>query len=145
MDEAQDVEATLRGVSDEFYLAVRTLTELERRKRATMPADDGFVELSRDVRIAAAEVLRIAVDQERLAEAVGSSPVQASLDPIEDVAPAESLSAILDAWRAVERELAGVPADSPEAAVLLERFGELRVRYAAALARVRSDDGTRRG
>jgi hypothetical protein len=141
MDDVQDVEATLRGTSDEFYIAVEALAQLERRKRSTTPADANFVQLSRDVVAAAVDVLRIAQEQERLAESVEASPVQDQLDPIEDVTPTRSLGAILDEWRAVERELAAVAPDSPEAAVLLERFSELRERYAGALARVRSNDG----
>jgi hypothetical protein len=141
MDDAQDVEATLRGTSDEFYIALQNLGQLERRKRGTSPAADDFIELSRDVVVAAVEVLRIAEDQQRLAEAVGTSPVQDQLDPIEDVTPSRSLAAILDEWRAVERELSAVAPESPEAAALLERFSELRERYAAALAHVRSNDG----
>jgi hypothetical protein len=132
-----DLETTLRGVSDEFYLAVQALAQLERRKRAAVPASAEFLPLSREVRVAAEEVLRIATDQERLAEAAHA--LQDGLGPIEEVRPAESLAAILADWRAVERELAAAPADSAEAAALTTRYAELRSRYAAALARVRSD------
>lgn len=141
MTDSRDVETSLRGTSDEFFLVVQALTQLERRKRSALPIDPGFLTLSREVTAAAAEVLRVATEQQRLAEAVQGSPVQASLDAIDEVRPEETLAAILAEWRSVERELVEAPPDSPEAAELTSRFAELRARYASALARVRKGDG----
>lgn len=131
-----DLEATLRGVSDQFFLAVEALAQLERRKRAAVPASDDFLPLGREVRVTAEEVLRIAADQERLAEQAHA--LQDGLDAIDGIRPVETLAAILAEWRAVERQLAAAAADSPEAAALSARYAELRARYAEALARVRA-------
>lgn len=136
----QDIETTLRGVSDQFFLAMEALGQLERRKRAVAPASGEFVVLSREVTAAAHEVLRIASDQQVLAERIAASGRQAGIDAIDAIQPSASLGSILAEWRAVERQLAAAPADTPEAAALSERYAELRARYAAALARVRTDD-----
>jgi hypothetical protein len=141
----QDIERTLRGVSDQFFLAMQALAQLERRKRAAPPSSERFVGLSREVTAAAQEVLRIATDQQRLAEQVGASGRQDGLDAIEAVRPTETLAAILAEWRAIERELAAAPADTPEAAALSERYAALRARYASALARVRTSGDGRDG
>ncbi len=130
-----DIDAArdgLRGASDGLLLAIEEVALRERKKRGVHPTDAGFVELARDVRIAAEAVLDLARDEEAEASDIagrGGPP----LPTIEATPGPENLASILAEWRAVERELAAVDATSSEAARLMERFELLRDRYAQAL------------
>ena len=122
----------LRGASDGLLLAIEEVALRERKKRGVHPTDPGFVALARDVRIAAEAVLELARDEEAEASDIAGRGGP-TLPTIEATPGPENLASILADWRAVERELAAVDATSSEAARLMERFEELRDRYARAL------------
>ena len=137
----ETIEAGLRGASDGLLIAIRELGEHERIKRRVPPGDPRFPALARAVRQMAADVLRLASDEESFATEATASTQAATLATIEATDIHGELAAILEQWRTVERQLEGVEPGSPESQRLLEKFDELRDIYAVALARIRARDG----
>jgi hypothetical protein len=133
---SDDRDATrdgLRGASDGLLVAIQEVELWERRKRGVPPTDPGFPELAREVRIAAEAALELARDEEIEANAIASRPPDPDLPTIEATPPPQSLAAILDAWREVERRLEAAEPTSPEAARLMDEFETLRDRYQQAM------------
>ena len=125
--------AMLRATSDGLMLAIKEVTAREGQKRGVSPADPGFVELAREVRIAAEVVLELARKEEATALTTVREPNATELPPIESVVPGRELAAILEQWRAVEQRLEVAPPGSAEAIELTMEFQRLRDAYAAAI------------
>ena len=125
--------AVLRATSDQLVLAIHEVDARERRKRGIAPADPAFLELARQVRVAAEIVLDLARHEESTAQRVSAGPASAGLPPIEAMSPAKELATILEQWRAVEKRLGEAQAGSSEADELMLEFERLRDRYALAL------------
>lgn len=143
-DDPETTKDLLRGTSDQLLLAANQLAERERVKRDVAPADARFLELATLVRVAAEDLLRLALEEERIARGIAEGRERTDLlEPIDDVAPPQALAAILAEWRSVEREMAETPPSSPAGGALMRRYEELRGRYAHALARIRA--GTDKG
>jgi hypothetical protein len=105
----------------------------ERLKRGVPPADRAFVELARDVRIAAEVALELARKEEDTARMTVDEPAVGDLPPIESVSPGRQLATILEQWRAVEQRLAAAPPGSSEARELMNEFKRMRDQYAEAV------------
>jgi hypothetical protein len=134
MTDALDNEAAmLRATSDGLMLAIKEVTAREAQKRGVPPAAPGFVELAREVRIAAEVVLELARKEEATALTTVREPNAAELPPIESVVPGRELAAILEQWRAVEQRLEVAPPGSVQAMELTKEFLRLRDAYAAAI------------
>ena len=103
-------------------------------KRGVLPDDKAFASLSKDVRVAAETVLRLARVEEDNAIAVRQEPGASGLPTIEASPTPANLAAILAEWRAVERRLNEAEPSSAEAQRLMEQFESLRDRYAEAMA-----------
>ena len=133
MSDADDTRDELRGASDGLLIAIREVDARERQKRAVPPGDPGFPDLARDVRLAAEAVLELARREEQAATEATASRIAETLPSINASEPPRDLAAILEEWRAVERQLAEAPAPSEESSRLMERFEELRAQYAEAM------------
>lgn len=132
-DDTERDAAMLRATSDGLILAINEIEVRERQKRGVPPADPGFTELARQVRVAAEVILELARKEEEIANATAAEPGVERLPPIETVGPGAHLGAILAEWRAVEQRLKAVPPGSPDAQDLVVEFDRLRRRYAAAV------------
>jgi hypothetical protein len=131
-------ESELRATSDSLLSALDRLAAVEADKRALPPDDPKIVELAREVQVLASVVLAAATDEAALAE---TAHVMAQTDqpdapskPI-DAVP-RSLQAILDDWRAAERDLADAPPGSLEAAEAQARSRAYRSEYQRAFEEV---------
>jgi hypothetical protein len=125
--------AALRATSDQLVLAIHEVDARERRKRGITPAAPVFLELAREVRVAAEIVAELARHEEISAQRISAEPGSAGLPPIEAMSPAKELATILEQWRAVEKRLGEAQAGSSEAGELMVEFERLRDRYALAL------------
>jgi hypothetical protein len=132
-DESENEATMLRATSDGLVLAIREVSAREQLKRGVEPADPAFVDLAREVRIAAEVVLELAQKEEATAEATSAQPEAATLPPIDSVAPGRELARILEEWRAIEQRLEAAPSGSDEARELMIEFERMRDRYAEAL------------
>lgn len=134
MTEDVDHEAAmLRATSDGLMLSINEIGMRERIKRGVPPADPRFVELARDVRVAAEVILELARKEEETALQTAVEPQVAELPPIETVSPGTNLSAILAAWRAVEQRMEAAEPGSDEVRALTGEFERLRQQYADAV------------
>jgi hypothetical protein len=136
----ETIEAGLRGASDGLLIAIQELGQHERIKRGVPPGDPRFPTLARSVRQMAEDVLRLAAAEESFATEASASPEAASLSTIDATEIHGELAKILGEWRLVERELDALEIGSPESQALIDRFDELRDRYAVVLARIRARD-----
>jgi hypothetical protein len=129
-------EKDLRAASDGFLMLLEEAQIRERRKREMGPDDPRFPGLAEEIRQVAEQLLEVSIEQERLAhkaQTVGDTTAQ-DLPPIATIEEPEDLSAILDEWRAIDRQLATAEPASPEAIELIRRFAHMRERYARAQA-----------
>lgn len=134
MTERSENEAeNLRATSDGLVLAINEVSARERLKRGVSPADPAFVELARDVRVAAEILLELARREEATAEETGRGSMVDELPPIEAVEPGRELGSILAEWRAVEQRLAAATPGSQEARDLMVEFQRMRDRYRQAV------------
>jgi hypothetical protein len=133
MDELKNEAAMLRATSDGLVLAIREVTAREQLKRGVRPADSAFVDLARDVRVAAEVVLELARKEEDTARMTAVEPDVGQLPSIESVSPGRELASILEQWRAVEKRLESAPPGTPEARDLMIEFEQMRERYAMAI------------
>jgi hypothetical protein len=133
-EDSPAIRDALRGASDGLLIAIREVDARERMKRGVLPDDQAFASLSKDVRIAAETLLRLARVEEDHAIAVLREPGASGLPTIEASPPPANLAAILSEWRAVERRLNEAEPSSAEALRLMEQFERLRDRYAEAMA-----------
>lgn len=132
-EELENEAAMLRATSDGLMLAINEMVARERLKRGVPPADPAFVELAREVRIAAEVALELARKEEDTARMTADEPAVGDLPPIESVSPGRQLATILEQWRAVEQRLAAAPPGSAEARELVIEFQRMRDRYARAV------------
>ena len=135
----------LRGASDGLLIAIREVDARERQKRGILPGDPAFGPLAREVRLAAEAVLQLARDEEDRARRTSGRHAGTGLPTIDGSTPRASLAAILDKWRDIERRLAEAEPGSPDAAMLIAAFAQVRGRYADALEAViarSATDGT---
>ena len=134
MSEELDNEAAmLRATSDGLILAINEVVARERLKRGVPPADPAFLQLAREVRIAAEVALQLARKEEETARLTADEPAVADLPAIESVSPGHELATILERWRAVEQRLAAAPPGSEEARNLMVEFQRLRDQYAKVI------------
>jgi hypothetical protein len=128
--ELEDEAAMLRATSDGLILAINEVVARERLKRGVPPADPSFVELARNVRIAAELALDLARAEEETARSTADEAQVGDLPAIESVSPGHELATILEQWRAVEQRLAAAAPGSTEATDLMIEFQRLRDQYA---------------
>jgi hypothetical protein len=132
-DELENEAAMLRATSDGLMLAINEVVARERMKRGVPPADPAFLDLAREVRIAAEVALQLARKEEETARMTAAEPDVGDLPAIESVSPGHELATILEQWRAVEQRLAAAPAGSVEARDLMIEFERMRDRYAEVI------------
>lgn len=132
-EELENEAAMLRATSDGLMLAINEMVARERLKRGVPPADPAFVELAREVRIAAEVALELARKEEDTARMTANEPEVGDLPPIEAVSPGRELASILEQWRAVEQRLAAAPPGTTEARDLMIEFKRMRDLYAGAV------------
>lgn len=132
-EELENEAAMLRATSDGLMLAINEMVARERLKRGVPPADPAFVELAREVRIAAEVALELARKEEDTARMTANEPDVGDLPPIEAVSPGRELASILEQWRAVEQRLAAAPPGTTEARDLMIEFKRMRDLYAGAV------------
>jgi hypothetical protein len=136
-EDSPAIRDALRGASDGLLIAIREVDARERLKRGVLPDDQAFASLSKDVRVAAETLLRLARVEEDNAIAVLAEPGASGLPTIETSPPPMNLAGILAEWRDVERRLGEAEPSSPEAQSLMEQFEALRDRYAQAMEATR--------
>ena len=127
---SSDIEEHLRGASDAILLLLTEVGQLERHKRGIPPGEDRFDEVARAVRIAAQALAEFTKQEEEWGTVATAE--RTDLEPISESESSASLAAILERWRAVERQLDAVQAGSPEAIRLFAEFERIRDEYMAA-------------
>jgi hypothetical protein len=131
----------LRVASDTLLDDLDALAALEEEKRGVDPDDPRIVDLSRRIEALAQRVLEGTTEQRRLTVEINRaarSGTKPDDRPIE--ATPRTVSAVLDAWRAAERELAGTVDGTPEADIARAKVARLRDEYRRAYeARERKD------
>jgi hypothetical protein len=132
-EDLENEAAMLRATSDGLILAINEVVARERLKRGVPPADPSFVDLARDVRIAAEVALDLARAEEETARSTADEAQVGDLPAIESVSPGHELAMILEQWRAVEHRLAAAAPGSAEATDLMTEFQRLRDQYARAV------------
>jgi hypothetical protein len=132
-EELENEAAMLRATSDGLMLAINEVVARERLKRGVPPADSAFLQLAREVRIAAEVALELARKEEETARMTAVEPNVGDLPTIESVSPGHELATILEQWRAVEKRLAAAPPGSDEATNLMVEFQRLRDQYAKVI------------
>jgi hypothetical protein len=127
---ARDIEEHLRGASDAIVLLLTEVRQIERHKRAIPPGEDRFDEVARSVRVAAQMLAEFTQQQEDWARIATAD--RTDLETIEDSESSDSLTAILERWRAVERQLDEHVPGTPEAIRLFAEFERIRDEYMTA-------------
>lgn len=127
---SDDIEEHLRGASDAILLLLTEIGQLERHKRGIPPAEDRFDEIARSVRVAAQALADFTKQEEDWATAATADRID--LDTIAEAESSESLTEILERWRAVERQLDDTEPGTPESVRLFAQFERLRDEYMAA-------------
>ena len=135
----REVEQHLRGASDAVLVLASEIEQLERHKRRVSPDDPRFEALASSVRATAQALAEFTRQEEAWAATAEATGVD--LATIVDTADTPSLSAILDRWRAIERELDQAKPGSPEAAALFEEFQRIRAEYMTAFRAREISDG----
>lgn len=131
----------LRVASDTLLDDLDALAALEEEKRGVDPDDPRIVDLSRRIEALAQRVLEGSAEQRRLTVEINRaarSGTKPDDRPIEETP--RTVSAVLDAWRAAERELAGTIDGTPEREIAKGKVERLRDEYRRAYeARERKD------
>jgi hypothetical protein len=136
--DATNIEQHLRAASDAILLLLTEVGQLERHKRAIPPGDARFDEVARSVRIASRMLAEFTEEQETWAQiATDGRP---DLQPIEESRNAPAVAAILERWRAIERQLDEVQPGSPESLRLFAEFERARDEYMAAFEAREAED-----
>jgi hypothetical protein len=125
-----DIEEHLRGASDAIVLLLTEVGQLERHKRAIPPGEDRFDDVARAVRVAAQALAEFTKQEEDWARIATAD--RTDIATIDESESAASLAAILEQWRAVERQLDQTPPGTPEGMQLFAEFERLRGEYMAA-------------
>jgi hypothetical protein len=129
---AHDIEENLRGASDAVVLLLTEISQLERHKRGIPPGEDRFDDVARAVRVAAHTLAEFTEQQEHWGRVATAD--RTDLEPIEDSESSDSLTAILERWRAVERQLDEHQPGTPEAIRLFAEFERIRDEYMTAFS-----------
>jgi hypothetical protein len=128
--DATEIEEHLRAASDAILLLLTEVGQLEQHKRAIPPGEPRFDEVARAVRVAAKALADFTEYEETWARiATDGRP------DIETIAESENtpvLAAILERWRAIERQLDNLQPGSPESTRLFAEFERTRDEYMAA-------------
>ena len=127
---ARDIEQHLRGASDAIFLLLTEVGQLERHKRAIPPGEARFDEVARSVRVAAQWLAEFTKQEEAWAGVATAD--RTDLETIDDSHNGPTLAAILERWRAVERQLDTLEPGTPEANRVFAEFQRLRDEYMAA-------------
>ncbi len=136
--DADNIEEHLRAASDAILLLLTEVGQLEQHKRAIPPGDPRFDEVARSVRVAAAALAEFTEQQETWAQIATDG--RTDLQPITESVNPPALAAILERWRAIERQLDDTTPGSPEAVTLFAEFERTRDEYMAAF-RARQSPG----
>jgi hypothetical protein len=128
--DAEEIQEHLRAASDAILLLLTEIGQLEQYKRQIPPGEDRFDEVARSVRVVAQSLAEFTEHQETWAGIATAD--RHDLATIEQSAHAEPLAAILDRWRAVERQLDGLQPGTPEAIRLFAEFERIRAEYMTA-------------
>ena len=127
---ARNIEEHLRGASDAIVLLLTEISQLERHKRGIPPGEDRFDEVARAVRVAAQMLAEFTQQQEDWARVATAD--RTDVETIEESESSASLTAILERWRAVERQLDEHEPGTPEAIRLFAEFERIRGEYMTA-------------
>jgi hypothetical protein len=124
-----DIEEHLRGASDAIVLLLTEVGQLERHKRGIPPGEDRFDDVARAVRVAAQALAEFTKREEEWGRIATAD--RTDLQAIDASENAASLTAILEQWRAVERQLDETPPGTPQGMRLFAEFERLRYEYMA--------------
>ena len=127
---SSDIEEHLRGASDAILLLLAEVSQLERHKRGIPPGEDRCDDVSRAVRVAAQALAEFTKQEEEWGSVATAD--RTDLETISESESSASLATILERWRAVERQLDAVAAETPEGIRLFAEFERIRDQYMAA-------------
>jgi len=127
--DATTIEEHLRAASDAILLLLTEIGQLERHKRGIPPGERRFDEISRSIRVAAQGLAEFTVHEEAWARTATDG--RTDIEPIAQSEAAPNTAAILERWRAVERQLDDLEPGSPESVRLFAEFERLRDEYLA--------------
>jgi DNA repair exonuclease SbcCD ATPase subunit len=125
--DAREIEEHLRAASDAILLLLTEIGQLEKHKRRIPPGDDRFDRVAKSVSLVAQALAEFSSQQE--AWGAVATADRDDLELIEESENSPSLAAILDRWRAVERQLDDVEPGTPEAVRLFAEFERIRDEY----------------
>jgi hypothetical protein len=127
--DATKIEEHLRAASDAILLLLTEVGQLERHKRGIPPGEPRFDNISRSVRVAAQALAEFTEYEESWARAATDG--RTDIEPIAESENSPSTAAILERWRAIERQLDDLEPGSPESTRLFAEFERLRDEYMA--------------
>jgi hypothetical protein len=128
--DATEIEQHLRAASDAILLLLTEVGQLERHKRGIPPGEPRFDEVARSVRVAAQALAQFTEYEENWARIATDG--RTDIEPISGSEATPATAAILERWRAIERQLDDVEPGSPESARLFAEFERTRDEYMAA-------------
>ena len=128
--DASNIEEHLRAASDAIMLLLTEVGQMERHKRTIPPGEARFDDVAQAVRIAATSLAEFTEQQERWARIATDG--RTDIAPIAETSNPPALAAILERWRAIERQLDSVEPGSPEAMRLFAQFQQARDEYMTA-------------
>lgn len=127
--DATDIEEHLRAASDAILLLLTEVGQLERHKRGIPPGEPRFDDVARSVRVAAQALAEFTEHEETWARIATDG--RTDIETISESENLPAIAAILERWRAIERQLDDVEPGSPEAARLFAEFERTRDEYMA--------------
>src|SRR6476469_7037406 len=122
--DAREIEEHLRAASDAILLLLTETSQLERHKRMISPGEARFDEIAASVRGVAQALAEFSQLEETWAKIATDG--RTDIEPIEASTSTPELSAILERWRAIERQLDDVEPGTPEAIRLFAEFQRVR-------------------
>jgi hypothetical protein len=128
--DATNIEEHLRAASDAIVLLLTEVGQLERHKRGIPPGEPRFDHVARSVRVAAQALAKFTEYEETWARIATDG--RTDIEPIAKSENAPATAAILERWRAIERQLDDLEPGSPESTRLFAEFERLRDEYMAA-------------
>lgn len=139
--DARQIEEHLRAASDAILLLLTETGQLERHKRLISPGEPRFDEIARSVRGVAQALAEFTQLEETWAKIATDG--RTDIEVIEASENAPELAAILERWRAIERQLDDVEPGSPEAVRLFAEFQRVRGEYMAGFRARHTGDSAR--
>jgi len=127
--DATEIEEHLRAASDAILLLLTEVGQLERHKRGIPRGEPRFDDVARSVRVAAQALAEFTEYEERWARIATDG--RTDIETISKSENPPASAAILERWRAIERQLDDVEPGSPEAARLFAEFERARDEYMA--------------